>query len=337
MAVLVTGGAGYIGSHTAVALHDAGHDIVIVDNLVNSSPLAFDAIRALTTPEVVCVETDVRDRHGLHKLFEHYEISEVVHFAAHKAVADSVAKPLEYYYNNLDSLLAILDVMLHHDVEKLVYSSSCTVYGQPQALPVSESASLRPASPYGRTKLMSEQIIGDVCAAGPLAAIMLRYFNPVGAHPSGTLGEDACDAPNNLVPLVMQVASGHLDKLLVFGGDYDTGDGTAVRDYIHVVDLANAHVAAVDALVAGHDGAVAVNVGTGKGTSVLEVIEAARKATKAAIPYEICERRSGDVAQTWASTELAAELLGWQATRDIGDMMGDHWRWHSRNPNGYGN
>lgn len=337
MAVLVTGGAGYIGSHTAVALHDAGHEVVIVDNFVNSSARAIAAVRALTTPEIVCVEIDLRDRQDLHNLFERYEISEVVHFAAHKAVATSVAEPLTYYANNLDALLAVLEVMLDHDVTKLVYSSSCTVYGQPEVLPVSESAPLAAASPYGRTKLMSEQIIGDVCAASQLAAIMLRYFNPVGAHPSGMLGEDASDAPNNLVPLVMQVASGQRHKVRVFGGDYDTPDGSALRDYIHVVDLADAHVAALDVLVRGHDGAVAVNVGSGKATSVLEVIEAARKASGAAIPYEICGRRSGDVAQTWASTELAAELLGWQATRDINDMMADHWRWQSRNPNGYGN
>lgn len=335
MAVLVTGGAGYIGSHTAVALHDAGRDVVIVDNFANSSPLAIDAIRALTTPELVFVETDLLDGDAMRKVFEQHEITEVVHFAAHKAVTESVHEPIEYYQNNLGSLLGVLEAMLACGVEKLVHSSSCTVYGQPEVLPVAESAPVGAASPYGWTKLMSEQIISDVCAARPLASIMLRYFNPVGAHPSGTLGEDPNDIPNNLVPLVMQVASGRREQLPVFGDDYDTVDGSGVRDYIHVVDLAEAHVAALDALIAGHDGAIAVNVGTGKGTSVLEVIEAARRATGKAIPYEILGRRAGDIAKTWAATDRALEFLGWRATRDIDDMMQDHWRWQSRHPNGY--
>ena len=262
MAVLVTGGAGYIGSHTAVALHDAGHEVVIVDNFSNSSPSAVDAIRALTTPEIAFVETDLLDHDAVGGVFAQHEITEVVHFAAHKAVAESVDEPLKYYRNNLGSLLGVLEAMLDHGVDKLVHSSSCTVYGQPEVLPVTESAPVGAASPYGWTKLMSEQIISDVCAVRPLAAIMLRYFNPVGAHASGTLGEDPNDIPNNLVPLVMQVACGRRASLPVFGDDYDTPDGSGVRDYIHVVDLAEAHVAALDVLIAGRDGAIAVNVGT---------------------------------------------------------------------------
>ena len=336
MAVLITGGAGYIGSHTAVALGDTGRDVVIVDNFVNSSPRAVAAVRALTTAEVALVEADLCDSDEVRRIFASHPITEVVHFAAHKAVAESVDEPVAYYRNNLDSLIGLLEAMLDSGVERLVHSSSCTVYGEPEVLPVKESAPVAAESPYGRTKLMCEQIISDVCAVRPMEAMMLRYFNPVGAHPSGTLGEDPNDTPNNLVPLVMEVASGRRASLQVFGGDYDTVDGSGVRDYIHVVDLAEAHVAALDVLAGGHRGAVAVNVGTGTGTSVLELIEAARRATGSAIPYRICQRRAGDVAEIWAATDLAAELLGWRATRDIDDMMRDHWRWQCQNPDGYG-
>lgn len=335
MAVLVTGGAGYIGSHTAVALHDAGYQVVIVDNFANSSPAAVDAVRALTADEPAFVEADLCDDDAVRRVFEQHEISEVVHFAAHKAVAESVSEPGRYYRNNLGSLLGVLDAMLEHGVDKLVHSSSCTVYGQPEILPVTETAPVGATSPYGWTKQMSEQIISDVCAVRPLAAIMLRYFNPVGAHGSGTLGEDPNDIPNNLVPLVMQVAAGSREILPVFGDDYDTADGSGVRDYVHVVDLAEAHVAALEVLVSGHDGATAVNVGTGSGTSVLEVIEAARRATGRAVPYEIVERRPGDIAKTWAATDLALAFLGWRAKRGIDEMIADHWRWHSQNPDGY--
>lgn len=336
MAVLVTGGAGYIGSHTAVALGDTGRDVVIVDNFVNSSPRAVEAVRALTDAEVVLVEADLCDSDAVRGILASHPITEVVHFAAHKAVAESVDEPLAYYRNNLDSLIGLLQAMHDRGVRRLVHSSSCTVYGQPEVLPVEESAPVAAESPYGRTKLMCEQIISDACAVLPMEAMMLRYFNPVGAHPSGTLGEDPDGIPNNLVPLVMEVASGRRASLQVFGGDYDTVDGSGVRDYIHVMDLAEAHVAALDALAGGRRGAVAVNVGTGAGTSVLELVEAARRATGAAIPYEVCERRAGDVAKTWAATDLATELLGWQATRGIDDMMRDHWRWHCQNPHGYG-
>ncbi|MDE0066892.1 MAG: UDP-glucose 4-epimerase GalE [Acidimicrobiaceae bacterium] len=335
MAVLVTGGAGYIGSHTAVALHDAGHEVVIVDNFANSSPAAVDAVRALTTEDLAFVEADLLDDDAVRRVFEQHEITGVVHFAAHKAVAESVSEPSRYYRNNVGSLLGVLDAMLEHGVDRLVHSSSCTVYGQPEVLPVSESAPVRAASPYGRTKLVSEQIISDVCAVRPLAAVMLRYFNPVGAHGSGTLGEDPNGIPNNLVPLVMQVAGGSRGKLPVFGDDYDTADGSGVRDYVHVVDLADAHVAALEVLAGGHEGATAVNVGTGSGTSVLELIEAARRVTGKAIPYEVVERRPGDVAKTWAAVDLAHDFLGWRAKRGIEEMMRDHWRWHCENPGGY--
>jgi len=335
VAVLVAGGAGYIGSHTAVALGEAGRDVVIVDNFVNSSRRAVDAVRVLSGAEVALVETDLCDGDAVRRVFAQHPITEVVHFAAHKAVAESVGEPLAYYRNNLDSLLGLLEAMLDNGVHRLVHSSSCTVYGQPEALPVSESAPLGAESPYGRTKLMGEQIITDVCAVRPMDAMMLRYFNPVGAHPSGTLGEDPNDVPNNLVPLVMEVACGRRETLQVFGDDYDTVDGSGVRDYIHVVDLAEAHVAALDVLAGGYRGAVAVNVGTGAGTSVLELIEAARRATGAAIPFEVCERRAGDVAKIWAATDLAAGLLGWQATRNIDDMMADHWHWQRHHPDGY--
>lgn len=336
MCVLVTGGAGYIGSHTAVALAETGRDVVIVDNFVNSSPRAVAAVRKLTTADVALVEADLCDGDALRRAFAAHPITEVVHFAARKAVAESVDEPLAYYRNNLDSLMGLLEAMLENGVGRLVHSSSCAVYGQPEVLPVDESAPVAAESPYGRTKLMGESIITDVCAARPMDAMMLRYFNPVGAHPSGTLGEDPDDTPGNLVPSIMQVASGRRASLQVFGGDYDTVDGSGVRDYIHVVDLAEAHVAALGAMAGGHRGAVAVNVGTGTGTSVLELIEAARRATGATIPYEICERRAGDVAETWAATDLAVELLGWRATRDIDDMMRDHWRWQYQNPDGYG-
>jgi UDP-glucose 4-epimerase len=335
MATLVTGGAGYIGSHTVVALHEAGRDVVVIDNLSNSSAKAVDALRALTTPDLAFVEGDLLDAATVDRVFADHDIDEVVHFAAYKAVGESVAKPIEYYRNNLGSTLTLVEAMTAHDVGRLVFSSSCTVYGQPDENPVTETAPTGAESPYGWTKYMSEQILADVTIAFPLDAVLLRYFNPVGAHPSGSLGEDPNGIPNNLVPFVMQVAVGRLDKVRVFGGDYETPDGSGVRDYIHVMDLAEAHVAALDALAGGLRGATPINIGTGVGNSVLEVIEAAAAAVGAPIPYEIVERRPGDIAQTWAATGRAAELLGWQATRDLDEMMRDHWRWQSSNPDGY--
>jgi UDP-glucose 4-epimerase len=335
MATLVTGGAGYIGSHTAVALHEAGRQVVILDNLVNASPRAVDAVRALTTPEVAFVEGDLLDPAVLDRVFAEHEIDEVVHFAAHKAVGESVAKPLEYYRNNLGSTIGLADAMVRHGVTRLVFSSSCTVYGQPEAVPVTEAAATGAESPYGWTKYMAEQILTDTAEATDLDAVLLRYFNPVGAHPSGTLGEDPHGIPNNLVPFVMQVAVGRLEQVRVFGDDYDTPDGSGVRDYIHVMDLAEAHVAALDALARGLPGATPINIGTGVGHSVLEVVEAASRAVGAPIPYEVVGRRPGDIAMTWAATDRAEELLGWRTRRDLDEMLRDHWRWQSSNPDGY--
>ena len=336
MAVLVTGGAGYIGSHTAVALHDAGREVVIVDNLANSSARAVEAVRALTSPELGFVEADLTDRAALDRVFVDHDIDEVVHFAAHKAVGESVEKPLEYYRNNLGSTIGLAEAMTAHGVSRLVFSSSCTVYGQPETIPVTEEAPTGAASPYGWTKYMSEQILVDASIATPLDVVLLRYFNPVGAHPSGTIGEDPNGIPNNLVPFVMQVAVGRFPTLKVHGGDYDTPDGTTIRDYIHVMDLAEAHVAALDALGDGRlTGAVPINVGTGVGSSVLEVVAAAARAVGEEIPYEMGPRRAGDITATWAATDRAAELLGWRATRGLDEMLRDHWNWQRQNPDGY--
>jgi UDP-glucose 4-epimerase len=335
MATLVTGGAGYIGSHTAVALHETGRDVVVIDNFSNSGPKAVDALRVLTTPDLAFVEGDLLDSDAVRRVFRDHDIDEVIHFAAYKAVGESVAKPLDYYRNNLGSTIGLVEAMVEYEVSRLVFSSSCTVYGQPDEIPVTEAAPTGAESPYGWTKYMSEQILTDASAALPLDVVLLRYFNPVGAHPSGTLGEDPNGIPNNLVPFVMQVAVGRMEQVRVFGTDYDTPDGSGVRDYIHVMDLAEAHVAALDALASGLSGAVPINVGTGVGSSVLEVIKAASDAVGAEIPYEVVDRRPGDIAKTWAATDYAAEVLGWRATRDLDEMLRDHWRWQSRNPNGF--
>lgn len=335
MATLVTGGSGYVGSHTAVALHRTGRDIVLLDNLSNSSAAAVDAVRALTGPEVAFEEVEMLDAAALDAVFEEREIDEVVHFAGLKAVGESVERPLFYYDNNIGSTVNLLRSMNEHGVDRLVFSSSCTVYGEPTEVPVTEAAATGSASPYGWTKFMIEQIIRDESAATPLRAVLLRYFNPVGADPSGLIGEDPNGIPNNLVPYVMQVAVGRLERVRVFGGDYDTPDGTAIRDYVHVVDLAEGHVAALDGLRAGAVDCAAVNLGTGRGRSVLEVIEAAEAASGRPIPYEITDRRAGDVERIWADPTMAREVLGWEAERDLDQMMRDHWNWQRRNPDGF--
>ena len=335
MAVLVTGGAGYIGSHTAVALHDAGREVVIVDNFSNSSPKVVDAVRALTTDSMVMVEADMLDSEAVARVFKDHDIDEVIHFAAYKAVGESVDKPLDYYRNNLGSTIGLVAAMVEAGVSKLVFSSSCTVYGQPDVIPVTEAAPTGAESPYGWTKYMSEQILNDAAAAVDLDVVLLRYFNPVGAHESGTLGEDPNGIPNNLVPFVMQVAVGRLAKVMVFGGDYGTADGTAVRDYIHVVDLAEGHVAALDALAGEISGCTAVNLGTGVGSTVLDVVHAASAAVGSPIPYEVVGRRSGDIEKIYAHPAYAEELQGWRAKRDLADMMRDHWNWQRQNPNGF--
>ena len=337
MAVLVTGGAGYIGSHTAIALHESGRDVVIVDNLDNSSVAAVDAVRALTTPDMVFVEGDVGDADTLDEVFAGHDIDEVIHFAALKAVGESAEVPLDYYANNLGSTLSVARAMVKHGVRKLVFSSSATVYGDPETVPVTEDARTGATSPYGWTKYMGEQILRDVAAAEDLDVALLRYFNPVGAHVSGTVGEDPSGIPNNLVPFVMQVAVGRREQLNVFGDDYATPDGTCIRDYIPVVDIAEGHVAALDALDGDLRGTcTAINLGTGVGSSVLEVIAAAEVAVGAPIKKAIAGRRAGDVDRVFADPSFAEQVLGWKATRDLATMLRDHWRWQSQNPNGFG-
>ncbi|MDP6761034.1 MAG: UDP-glucose 4-epimerase GalE [Acidimicrobiales bacterium] len=334
MSVLVTGGAGFIGSHTAVVLHESGRDVVILDDLSNSSTAAVDAIRSLTRPDLPFVEADAADRDAVGRAIVEHGVDEVIHFAAFKSVSESVEKPLAYYSNNVGSTIGVVEAMIEHGVSRLVFSSSCTVYGEPEEVPVTEASPTRAANPYGATKLVCEQLLADVAAASALDVIALRYFNPVGAHPSGDIGEDPTGVPTNLVPLLMQVAVGRRDHLDVFGGDYDTPDGSAVRDYIHVMDLAHGHVAALDTMAA-LGGCTAVNLGTGKGHSVLEVVAAANDVIGTPIPTQVVGRRSGDVERIWADPTLAAKLLGWRATRGLNEMLADHWRWQQQHPGGY--
>ncbi|TAH41726.1 MAG: UDP-glucose 4-epimerase GalE [Betaproteobacteria bacterium] len=333
---LVTGGAGYIGSHTCVELLLAGREVVVLDDLSNSSREAVRRIEELGgRPLAEFVRADVRDRDALTALFRRHEIEGVVHFAAKKAVGESVVLPREYYDNNLNGLLSLLAVMAQADVKSLVFSSSATVYGDPARVPIDESFPTSATNPYGRTKLMGELILRDVGAADPgWHIILLRYFNPVGAHASGRIGEDPNGLPNNLMPYVSQVAVGRLARLRVFGGDYPTSDGTGVRDYIHVVDLAQGHLRALER-IASLRGITTVNLGTGRGHSVLEVVKAFERASGRAVPYDVVERRAGDVAECWANPALAAEVLGWRAERDLDQMCADAWRWQSANPQGY--
>ena len=333
--VLVTGGAGYIGSHTCVQLLDAGRRVVVVDNLSNASATAIERIRELADGELVFHQVDLRDRAALSDVIGSESIDTVVHFAGLKAVGESVEVPLAYYDNNLAGTIALLEAMAEHDVHDLVFSSSCTVYGDPDEVPITEASPVGAASPYGRTKLFVEEMLRDLAASDPAwRVILLRYFNPVGAHPSGRMGEDPAGIPNNLMPFTMQVAVGRREKLRIFGGDYDTPDGTCIRDYIHVVDLADAHLAALEALTR-IEGCRAVNVGTGTGSSVLEVVAAAARAVGSEIPYEVTDRRPGDVPCVYADTTLSRELLGWTPRFDLDDMCRDHWRWQRENPEGY--
>ena len=334
MSVLVTGGAGFIGSHTAVVLHESGRNVVILDDLSNSSTAAVDAIRSLTRPDLPFVEADAADRDAVGRAIVEHGVDEVIHFAAFKSVSESVEKPLAYYSNNVGSTIGVVEAMIEHGVSRLVFSSSCTVYGEPDEVPVTEASPTRTANPYGATKLVCEQLLADVAAASALDVIALRYFNPVGAHPSGDIGEDPTGVPTNLVPHLMHVAVGRLDRLNVFGCDYDTPDGSAIRDYIHVMDLAHGHVAALDAMAA-HGGFAVVNLGTGEGHSVLEVVAAANDVIGTPIPTQVVGRRSGDVERIWADPTLASELLGWRATRRLYEMLADHWRWQQQHPGGY--
>ncbi|ACB63275.1 UDP-glucose 4-epimerase GalE [Burkholderia ambifaria] len=333
--ILVTGGAGYIGSHTAVELLDNGYDVVIVDNLVNSKAESVRRIEKITGRTPAFHQVDVCDEAALAKVFDAHPITGTIHFAALKAVGESVAKPLEYYQNNIGGLLTVLKVMRERNVRQFVFSSSATVYGVPERSPIDESFPLSATNPYGQSKLMAEQVLRDLEVSDPSWRIAtLRYFNPVGAHASGLIGEDPAGIPNNLMPYVAQVAVGKLEKLRVFGSDYPTPDGTGVRDYIHVVDLAKGHIAALDAL-ATRDASFVVNLGTGQGYSVLEVVRAFEKASGRPVPYELVARRPGDVAECYANPQAAADLIGWRATLGIDEMCADHWKWQEANPRGF--
>ena len=338
MAVLVTGGAGYIGSHTAVVLHEAGRDVVVLDDLSNSSPAAVDALRALTRPDLPFVEADAADVDAVGRAIADHGVDEVVHFAAFKSVGGSIADPDGYHRNNVGSTVGVVEAMRHNGVSRMVFSSSCTVYGEPTDLPVTEDSPISASNPYGATKVACEELLAAEADAGGLDVLLLRYFNPVGAHPSGDLGEDPRGTPDNLVPYLMQVAVGRRESLAVFGDDYDTPDGSAIRDYIHVVDLAEGHLAALDALAAdrGSRGCTAVNLGTGTGYSVLDVLAAAGRVIGRPVPHEVVGRRDGDIGRIWADASLAADLLGWRAGRGLDEMLADHWRWQQRHPDGYG-
>lgn len=335
MRILLCGGAGYIGGHTAVVLAERGHDLVIADNFSNSTPQALRRLEQVVGRPIEFHHVDVRDRAALGRLFAIAPVDAVLHFAALKAVGESCERPLDYFDNNIGGTIVLLQAMRDAGVRRLVFSSSATVYGDPDSVPVREDAPLRATNPYGRTKLVMEQLIADLCDADPgFRAINLRYFNPVGAHPSGLIGEDPSGVPNNLMPYVCQVAVGRRDKLSVFGGDWPTVDGTGVRDYIHVMDLARAHADALDFLL--EDGRNAtINLGTGRGISVLELVRAFARASGREVPYEIVGRRAGDVAEVYADPSLARQLLGWKAQFDVDAMCRDAWRWQSMNPDGY--
>lgn len=338
--VLVTGGAGFIGSHTVVDLLENGYRVVIADDLSNSSEKVLERIEQIVGDEAFerlsFYRADVNDRDALEALFDDNQIGGVIHFAGFKAVGESVAKPIEYYANNLGSTLALLDVMRRHGCKSIIFSSSATVYGDPDALPLTEESPKKAATnPYGWTKWMIEQILTDVAAAdGEWNVVLLRYFNPIGAHPSGLMGEDPKGIPNNLVPYVAQVAVGKRDAVHVFGDDYDTPDGTGVRDYIHVMDLARGHVAALE-WMGGRTGVEVFNLGTGTGSSVLDVIRAFSASCGKDLPYVVEPRRAGDVTANWADCSKARTEMGWVATRDLGDMCRDSWNWQSHNPDGY--
>ncbi len=337
MRVLVSGGTGYIGSHTALALLEHGHDVLVVDDFSNSKPTVLSRLEALSGKHVPLHSFDLTDSDKTSHLFAHEQIDAVIHFAGLKAVGESVDRPLAYYQNNLDTTFSLLHAMRRTGVRRLVFSSSATVYGDHAPVPYHEEYQpLSAASPYGRTKVMNEQVLTDVAAASDgLRIAMLRYFNPVGAHPSGRMGEDPQGIPNNLMPFIAQVAVGRRDKLQVFGDDYPTQDGTCERDYIHVQDLAAGHVAALEHLDDMVEPVRAFNLGTGTGTSVLELFHAFERAVGHELPYEVVGRRAGDLPAYWADPTRAHEELGWQATRTIDDMCADTWRWQSQNPHGY--
>lgn len=336
MKVLVTGGAGYIGSHAVVELVAAGHEVVILDNLSNAKPEAVRRVSAITQREIPFVQGDIRDRETLRRLFAAHDLDAVMHFAGLKAVGESVEKPLAYYDNNVTGSLTLFEVMGEAGCKSIIFSSSATVYGDPASVPIREDFPTSATNPYGRSKLMIEEMLRDLAASDPAwRVVLLRYFNPVGAHESGMIGEDPNGIPNNLVPYIAQVAIGRLPRLRVFGGDWPTRDGTGVRDYIHVVDLARGHVAAL-AWLGRSRGVGIFNLGTGRGYSVLEMVRAFAEASGRDIPYEIVGRRPGDIAECYADPSLAERELGWRAERTLAQMCADSWRWQSMNPEGYG-
>jgi len=336
MAILVAGGAGYIGSHTVVELQNEGYDVVVVDNLSNSSKKSLERVAKITGKEVTFYEADILDTDALNKIFDTEKIEAVIHFAGLKAVGESVKKPWEYYENNIAGTLSLVDVMRKHDVKNIIFSSSATVYGDPAQIPITEECPKgQCTNPYGWTKSMLEQVLSDIQKADPeWNVILLRYFNPIGAHKSGTIGENPNGIPNNLMPYITQVAVGKLKELGVFGNDYDTPDGTGVRDYIHVVDLAIGHVKALKKLEE-KCGLAIYNLGTGVGYSVLDIVKNFEEATGVKIPYVIKDRRPGDIATCYSSAKKAKEELGWEAKYGIKEMCADSWNWQSKNPNGY--
>lgn len=336
MNILLTGGAGYIGSHTAIELINKGYSVIIADNFYNAKPVVIDRIEEITGVKPALYNIDVADKTALSVVFSENKIDSVIHFAGYKAVGESVAKPIEYYRNNLDTTLTLLEVMRDFGVKKLVFSSSATVYGVPETVPLSEDMPTKGCTnPYGWTKYMIEQILKDAANADKeLSFVLLRYFNPVGAHKSGRIGEDPQGIPNNLMPYISQVAVGKLEKLSVFGNDYDTHDGTGVRDYIHVVDLAKGHVCAIE-YAEKNTGAEVINLGTGTGYSVLDIVGAFESATGKKIPYVIAPRRAGDIDKCYSDPSKAKELLSWSAEYDLEDMCKDSWKWQSENPKGY--
>ena len=335
MSILVTGGAGYIGSHTVVLLIEEGYDVIIFDNFSNSSHESIKRVEKIVNKNVTLIEGDIRSKEDLNKVFESYSIDSVIHFAGLKAVGESVEKPLKYYDNNISGTVTLCQVMQKHNCKSIVFSSSATVYGDPHTVPIKENFPLSATNPYGRSKLFIEEILRDLYVSdNSWKIVLLRYFNPVGAHESGTIGEDPSGIPNNLMPYITQTAVGKLSCLSVFGDDYDTSDGTGVRDYIHVVDLAAGHVKAIEKITSFTE-VMTINLGTGNGYSVLEMAKAFEKASGKEVPYCIAPRRAGDIATCYADPSYAKKILGWEAKKGLEAMCEDSWRWQSLNPDGY--
>jgi len=333
--ILVTGGAGYIGSHTCIELIESGYQVLVVDNLCNASVESLQRVEQITSGKVDFYQADIRNKRAMRQIFEQYHIDGVIHFAGLKAVGESVEKPIEYYDNNVSGTFALVEVMREFNCKSIVFSSSATVYGDPKTVPIKEDFPLSATNPYGRSKLIIEEFLNDVFVADPTWEIaLLRYFNPVGAHKSGLIGEHPNDIPNNLMPYISQVAIGKLTQLNIFGADYDTHDGTGVRDYIHVVDLAKGHLKALKALL-GKPQVLTVNLGTGTGYSVLDMVQVFERVSQQSVPYQIVDRRPGDIATCYADPSYAKEVLGWQAELGIDEMCEDTWRWLIQNPDGF--